>query len=193
MTTASRRRRTHDLDSGDAELISELIFTSGTEATPKAIMHTEQTANFSVRVAYSDMGITTDDVVWMPSPVGHSTGFNYGLRFALYHGLPLVLQDQWDGAAAVDLVLRERCSYTLAATTFLQDLTETARRSGVAPRFVALLRLWWRAGSAHRWSKRPPNKASSACASTARPKCWWARGTGRTRRSINGATPTAWP
>jgi acyl-coenzyme A synthetase/AMP-(fatty) acid ligase len=112
-------------------LISELIFTSGTEATPKAIMHTEQTANFSVRVAYSDMGITNDDVVWMPSPVGHSTGFNYGLRFALYHGLPLVLQDQWDGAAAVELVLRERCSYTLAATTFLQDLAETARRSGV--------------------------------------------------------------
>jgi non-ribosomal peptide synthetase component E (peptide arylation enzyme) len=119
------------LDKGDAELISELIFTSGTESTPKAIMHTEQTANFSVRVAHSDMGITDDDVVWMPSPVGHSTGFNYGLRFALYHGIPLVLQDQWDGAAAVELVRRERCSYTLAATTFLQDLTEHARRAGV--------------------------------------------------------------
>ena len=122
---------TSDLGAGDAESISELIFTSGTEATPKAIMHTEQTANFSVRVAHSDMGITDDDVVWMPSPVGHSTGFNYGLRFALYHGLPLVLQDQWDAPNAVELVQRERCSYTLAATTFLQDLTETARRSGV--------------------------------------------------------------
>src|SRR5437762_2833963 len=122
----------HDLDAGDAELISELIFTSGTEATPKAIMHTEQTANFSVRVAHTDLGITNDDVVWMPSPVGHSTGFNYGLRFALYHGIPLVLQDQWDAAAAVELVLREGCSYTLAATPFLHDLTETARRSGTS-------------------------------------------------------------
>ena len=35
----------------DPSAVSELIFTSGTEATPKAIMHTEQTANFSVRVA----------------------------------------------------------------------------------------------------------------------------------------------
>ena len=59
-------------------------------------MHTEQTTNFSVRVAHADLGITGGDVVWMPSPVGHSTGFNYGLRFALYHGLPLVLQDRWD-------------------------------------------------------------------------------------------------
>jgi acyl-coenzyme A synthetase/AMP-(fatty) acid ligase len=31
--------------------VSELIFTSGTEAEPKAILHSEQTANFSVRVA----------------------------------------------------------------------------------------------------------------------------------------------
>src|SRR5207302_160263 len=84
----------------------------------------------SVRVAASDLGIAADDVVWMPSPLGHSTGFNYGLRFALYHGLPLVLQDRWDAAVAVEMVRRERCTYTLAATTFLRELVaEAARRS----------------------------------------------------------------
>jgi acyl-CoA synthetase (AMP-forming)/AMP-acid ligase II len=111
--------------------VSELIFTSGTEARPKAIMHTEQTAGFSVRVAHHDLGVTDDDVVWMPSPVGHSTGFNYGLRFALHHGLPLVLQDRWDADTAVALVQEHGCSYTLAATTFLQDLTESAVRHQV--------------------------------------------------------------
>jgi acyl-CoA synthetase (AMP-forming)/AMP-acid ligase II len=110
--------------------VSELIFTSGTEANPKAIMHTEQTANFSVRVAYADLGLGRDDVVWMPSPVGHSTGFNYGVRFALYHGLRLVLQDRWDADDAVALVAEQRCSYTLAATTFLQDLVAAATRGG---------------------------------------------------------------
>jgi acyl-CoA synthetase (AMP-forming)/AMP-acid ligase II len=114
-----------------ADAVSELIFTSGTEARPKAIMHTEQTAGFSVRVAHADLGVTDDDVVWMPSPVGHSTGFNYGLRFALHHGLPLVLQDRWDAATALRLVQQHRCSYTLAATTFLQDLTEAASAAGV--------------------------------------------------------------
>jgi acyl-CoA synthetase (AMP-forming)/AMP-acid ligase II len=117
------------LDAGAADLISELIFTSGTEARPKAIMHTEQTANFSVRVAHSDLGLHESDVVWMPSPVGHSTGFNYGVRFALYHGLPLILQDRWDPQRAVDLVLGRGCSYTLAATTFLADLVSAARRN----------------------------------------------------------------
>ena len=119
---------------GRADAVSEVIFTSGTEAQPKAIMHTEQTTNFSVRAAYADLAMSDRDgpghVVWMPSPVGHSTGFNYGLRFALYHGLPLVLQDRWDAAAALDLVVRERCTYTLAATTFLQDLVERAAATG---------------------------------------------------------------
>lgn len=114
-----------------AAAVSEVIFTSGTEAQPKAIMHTEQTANFSVRVARTDLGVGADDVVWMPSPIGHSTGFNYGVRFALYHGLPLVLQDRWDGADAAALVDRYRCSYTLAATTFLQDLIAAATSAGV--------------------------------------------------------------
>jgi len=118
------------LGGGRADAVSEVIFTSGTEAQPKAIMHTEQTANFSVRVAYSDLGMSRGDVVWMPSPIGHSTGFNYGVRFALYHGLPLVLQDRWDGAAAAELVATHRCSYTLAATTFLQDLIAAASAAG---------------------------------------------------------------
>lgn len=107
--------------------VSELIFTSGTEADPKAIMHTEQTTNFSARTAWTSLGMDPDDVVWMPSPVGHSTGFNYGVRMALYHGLRLVLQDRWEGAAAARLVESERCTYTLAATTFLRDIVEAAR------------------------------------------------------------------
>ncbi len=111
-----------------AEDVSELIFTSGTEASPKAIMHTEQTTNFSVRTAWTSLGMSEDDVVWMPSPIGHSTGFNYGVRMALYHGLKLVLQDRWDGAEAARLVEAERCTYTLAATTFLRDLVEAAQR-----------------------------------------------------------------
>jgi acyl-coenzyme A synthetase/AMP-(fatty) acid ligase len=110
--------------------VSELIFTSGTEAAPKAIMHTEQTANFSVRVAAEDLGIGDDDVVWMPSPIGHSTGFNYGVRFAVYHGLPLVLQDRWDAGVACDLIAARGASYTLASTTFLQDVVAEAEHRG---------------------------------------------------------------
>ena len=71
----------------------------------------------------------THDVVWVPSPIGHSTGLNFGVRLALYFGMKLVLQDRWDADRAVELIERERCSYTLAATTFLTDLVAAAQRS----------------------------------------------------------------
>jgi acyl-CoA synthetase (AMP-forming)/AMP-acid ligase II len=114
----------------DAAAVSELLFTSGTEADPKAVMHTEQTANFAARSVADSLGFEDKDVVWMPSPIGHSTGLNYGVRVALYHGLPLVLQDRWDARSAVELIERWRCSYTLVATTFVRDLVEHARSSG---------------------------------------------------------------
>jgi acyl-coenzyme A synthetase/AMP-(fatty) acid ligase len=127
----SAGRNSTTLSSPPADAVSELIFTSGTEAKPKAIMHTEQTACFSARDHYNDMELGPDDVVWMPSPVGHSTGFNFGIRLALIHRLPLVLQDRWNGEAAAALVDKEQCSYTLAATTFLQDVTEAAAKAGL--------------------------------------------------------------
>jgi acyl-CoA synthetase (AMP-forming)/AMP-acid ligase II len=112
-----------------ASAVSELIFSSGTEATPKAIMHTEETTNFAARTVFRDLGFAETPIVWMPSPVGHSTGFNCGLRPALYHGVTLVLQDRWQPAAAVELLRSSGCNYTLAATTFLQDLVDECERT----------------------------------------------------------------
>ena len=124
------REPTRFLPPTDPAALSEVIFTSGTEATPKGVMHTEHTTNCNVRSAYAVNDLGPDDVVWAPSPIGHSTGLNFGVRLALYFGLKLVLQDAWNADRAVELIERERCSYTLAATTFLTDLIAAAARSG---------------------------------------------------------------
>ena len=173
-----------------ASNVSELIFTSGTEAEPKAVMHTEQTTNFAVRTAWSSLSMNHSDVVWMPSPIGHSTGFNYGVRMALYHGLKLVLQDRWDGATAVALIESESCTYTLAATTFLRDL---ARRLPSEITICPSMRLFGCGGA-----PVPPTScgqqpatasASSDCMDPRR--CWWARGTDPDRRRRRRSAPMA--
>lgn len=114
-----------------AAAVTEVIFTSGTEARPKPVMHTEETVNFSLRNAARLLGVTDRDVAFIPSPVGHSTGFNACMRLALLHAMPLVLLDRWDPVAAAELIRREGCSYTLAATTFLNDLVDVAERDGL--------------------------------------------------------------
>ena len=109
-----------------ADAVSEIIFTSGTESTPKAVMHTEQTTNFGVRAMFTALAMLPSDVVWMPSPVGHATGLNCGVRLAVFKGLKLVLQDRWMASEAAALVETQGCTYTLAATTFLSDLIGAA-------------------------------------------------------------------
>ena len=110
----------------DPSAVSELIFSSGTESTPKAIMHTEQTVCAGTRMATVGIGLRETDGVWMPSPIGHSTGLNYGVRMALFNGLTLTLQDKWDPYEAIALIEQGRPSFTVAATTFLTDLLDAA-------------------------------------------------------------------
>ena len=54
----------------------------------------------------------------MPSPVGHSTGYAWGIRFALQNGAKLILQDRWTPEEGVATVERERPTYSLSATIF---------------------------------------------------------------------------
>ncbi|WP_269304988.1 AMP-binding protein [Aeromicrobium sp. HA] len=130
LTSVLRREPVTDLRDVDAEAISELIFTSGTESLPKAVMHTEETVNHSVAATVEHLGLGDDDVVWMPSPVGHSTGFNFGVRLALMNGVTVVLQDRWDPSRAAQLIEQYGCTYTLAASTFLSDLLRVAKKEG---------------------------------------------------------------
>lgn len=114
----------------DPTTVSEIIFTSGTESLPKAVMHTEETVNHSVEASLEHLGMDDADVVWMPSPIGHSTGFNFGVRLALVAGITVVLQDVWRPHDAARLIEENRCTYTLAASTFLSDVLRAAREDG---------------------------------------------------------------
>ncbi len=107
--------------------VTVILFTSGTEAAPKAIMHTEETLNSNIRAVWRGFGMGDSEIVWMPSPVGHSSGFSYGIRIGLFHGAKIVLQDRWSPEEAVALIERERPTYTLAATVFLTDILREVR------------------------------------------------------------------
>lgn len=114
-----------------SENVSMLLFTSGTESMPKAILHTEQTTGCGVREMYNFLGLGAEDVVWMPMPIGHSTGFNFGVRFALHHGLKIVLQDRWDAKAGIRLCLDEGVTLTAVSPTHLLDMLGVLREAPV--------------------------------------------------------------
>jgi non-ribosomal peptide synthetase component E (peptide arylation enzyme) len=108
----------------DCNQVSLLVFTSGTESTPKGVMHSENTMMYGTLTMASLLNLTADDVVWTPSPLGHGTAFQWGMRQAFTLGATVVLQDIWDPLEGIKLIARERCTYTLAATPFAAMLLE---------------------------------------------------------------------
>ena len=57
----------------DPNQVTTLMFTSGTEANPKGVMHTHNTLDVGTRQPYDVLGLRPDDVVFMASPIGHIT------------------------------------------------------------------------------------------------------------------------
>jgi acyl-CoA synthetase (AMP-forming)/AMP-acid ligase II len=110
-----------------------IIFTSGTVAS-KGVMHNHHSTMYGFRSYRTELDLTHEDVVWMPSPISHGTGLQWGVRSAVALGAKLVLQDAWDPEAAIGLIGREGCTITMGATPFIYDLRRAAggRKSELA-------------------------------------------------------------
>jgi non-ribosomal peptide synthetase component E (peptide arylation enzyme) len=105
--------------------INVLIFTSGTESTPKGVVHTHNTLMYGNVTAARELALTSDEIIWAVSPIGHATGLEWCLRQTIVLGATLVLQEVWEVEAALDLIERERCTFTTAATPFAAMLLES--------------------------------------------------------------------
>ncbi len=121
----------------DPDQIAEILFTSGTTGEPKGVAHTHNTMFARARSIYEVLGLTADDVVFMPSTLGHSTGFIYGCITPAILGMKAVYQDIWDPEKALDIIEREKVTWSFTSTTFVIDLIRAQRRS---PRNLSSLR-----------------------------------------------------
>jgi cyclohexanecarboxylate-CoA ligase len=107
----------------DANDVSEVIFTSGTTGEPKGVMHTANTVLAAVHAVIERLDLSARDVVLMASTFAHQTGYLYGFAATLVLGATGVWLDVWSAEEAARLIERERVTFTMGATPFLQDLT----------------------------------------------------------------------
>ena len=89
-------------------------------------MHSHNTMMYGTNAMTSLLGLDENDVVWIPSPVGHGTGFQWGVRQAITLGAKMVLQDSWDPEEALRLIEVEKCTFVLSATPFVVSLAESS-------------------------------------------------------------------
>lgn len=112
----------------DPDQIADVMFTSGTTGEPKGVGHTHNTQFARARAVYETLRLGPADTVFMPSTVGHSTGFIYGCVTPLMLGMTAVYQDVWDPGRALRIIERERPTWTFGSTSFIVDLIRANRK-----------------------------------------------------------------
>ncbi len=122
----------------------QLLYTSGTTGEPKGVLHTSNTLIGTTLAFAQRMQLGAQDVIFMPSPLAHQIGFEYGLLVSVLCGAPLLLMDVWSPARAVDLMEKHRATYMFAATPFLADL---AGFPGIEHRALDAFRLFVASGA----------------------------------------------
>ncbi|NHU47138.1 AMP-binding protein [Rhodococcus sp. A14] len=105
-----------------------LGFTSGTTGEPKGAMHSHNTLIYSARQQAAHVGPTAygDPMVQLvASPVGHHTGFVWGILFTVVLGGTGVHVDRWDPKWGVQVIRQEGVTTFFGAPAFLQDMVRT--------------------------------------------------------------------
>lgn len=109
----------------DPERLAHVGFTSGTTGEPKGVMNTHQTLD-AVATRWIDfMGhgvVDRNTVNLVASPIGHHTGFLWGVLLTAKLAATAVLVDRWDPEASASIIEFEKVSTMFGAPAFLQDL-----------------------------------------------------------------------
>lgn len=113
----------------DANDLALLVYTSGTTADPKGVMHSARGFLAEMETMRLMRAGSDDDAVISPWPPGHVAGALSMYRF-LCQGTPLVLMDQWDAALAAELIDRHRITSSSGTPFHLSGMIAAADTHG---------------------------------------------------------------
>src|SRR6202050_1163122 len=111
-----------------------VLYSSGTESRPKGCLHTWNTSSFLPKQAIPAMGLTRDDVMFMPAPVTHALGLTLGLMAPTLAGASVELLDIFRPAAALERVTQRGCTGTASPAPLIRTMVDAHDAAGHARR-----------------------------------------------------------
>lgn len=123
----------------DPDGLAVIIYTSGSTAAPKGVLHTHNTLGAELASLIDAHRLGPSDRVLMPSPLTHISGVVHGILGPALLGTSAVLMDRWEAGAGLAAIERHRVTYMIGAPTFLQEMLA---HPDVATRDLSSLRLY---------------------------------------------------
>ncbi|MFN2464751.1 MAG: class I adenylate-forming enzyme family protein [Candidatus Dormibacteria bacterium] len=107
-----------------------ILFTSGSTARPKAVVHSHEGLLANARcVAYEMAGLTRRDVLLGALPLAHSFGISAVLNTSLLVGARVELMPQFDAREAWKLILSREVTVLTGVPTMLKRIAELREAS----------------------------------------------------------------
>ncbi len=115
----------------DPDAVKIIMYTSGTTGRPKAVRHSHNTLARALDNELEAWGLGEGDVMLMPSPVTHITGFVNGIELPFFSAAKTGFMERWEAGLAVELIQRWQATACISATPFLQELVQVAGERGL--------------------------------------------------------------
>lgn len=107
-----------------------ILYTSGTTGPAKGVLHTHRTLARVLEVGSRNLALGPEPRFLIATPIGHVTGYLWGLEAPFRLGTRVVLMRSWKPDEAVRLIDAHRIDATTGAAPFLQDTIAAARAAG---------------------------------------------------------------
>ncbi len=115
----------------DPDSVKIIMYTSGTTGRAKAVHHSHNTLTRALDNTSEAWGFNAADIMLMPSPVTHITGFANGIEMPFFTDIRSAFMERWDVNLAIDYIQRIGATLCISATPFLQELVQKAGELGL--------------------------------------------------------------
>ena len=107
-----------------------ILCTSGTTGGTKGVLLSHDNVRFAEEAFNRELGLTKEDIMFMPAPLHHATGFHHAIIAPMLYGGKVVLQQKYQCRAAIELMKREKVTYSMGATPFIYDILRELDANG---------------------------------------------------------------